>query len=322
MRDRKRLWGLSNNRCAFPHCLEQLMWSSPGAKSGFIVIGEEAHIVAEEEGGPRGKSSLTPSERNEYDNLILLCRKHHKNIDGDEQTYSVADLHSMKDAHVSSVANSVDKSRLYADEAWATIVDEFVSRADLDNWELRMSGFLRTSQGAWESTLDRLQELGVWLNGRIYPDSHTNLRRSLETFQGVSIDLLQVFSRHADQAFASDDAWIRTDRYYKRPYPNPHYYEDLRVFEHHFNLVNDLALELCRAANWVCDEVRSQLDPSFMTVRGALQVEGGPYEDGQTRWLRPEYSPKEITGGNPYPGLETFATVARYERDVHSKRDD
>lgn len=210
-------------------------------------------------------------------------------------------------------------NRLYADEAWATIIDEFVSRVDLGHWETRMSGFVCSSQGARESTLGRLEEVGVWLNGRIFPDTYPNLRRSLETFQDVSSDLLTVFSQHADQAFVSEDPWIRSDRYYKRPYPNPNYHRDLTAFEKHFNLVNDLALELCRVANWLCDEVRLSIDPMFMTARGAMQVEGGPYEDGLTRWLRPEYGAEDISDGAPYPGLGTFATVVRYERDIHSK---
>ena len=37
-------------------------------------FGEQAHIVAEEDGGPRGKSPLTLDQRNSYHNLILLCR--------------------------------------------------------------------------------------------------------------------------------------------------------------------------------------------------------------------------------------------------------
>jgi hypothetical protein len=295
------------------------MWPSVGAKSGFVVVGEEAHIVAEEPDGPRGQSPLTTAERDEYDNLILLCRKHHKIVDSDVVTYTVDSLHAMRDKHESSMSQAVDKVHLYWDEAWAAIVDDFASRMELDCWETRMSGFVRTSQGARESTLDLLQEVGVWLNGRIFPATYPSLRHSLETFQEVSIDLLTVFSRHADQAFAGEDPWIRSDRYYKRPYPNPNYYRDLTAFEKHFNLVNDLALELCRVANWFCDEVRRSIDPSFMTARGAMQLEGGPYQDGITHWLRPEYAAEDIADGTPYPGLDSFATVVRYERDIHSR---
>lgn len=77
--DRKLLWGLSGNECAFPQCA-QLLTAIPaeeGAESGStrpIVVGEEAHIVAEEDDGPRGDRSTPVPERNAYPNLILLCR--------------------------------------------------------------------------------------------------------------------------------------------------------------------------------------------------------------------------------------------------------
>lgn len=48
-----------------------------------IVVGHEAHIVAEEDDGPRGDPSMPVSERNAYPNLILLCPTHHTLIDKD-----------------------------------------------------------------------------------------------------------------------------------------------------------------------------------------------------------------------------------------------
>ncbi len=44
-------------------------------------FGEQAHIVAEEEEGPRGKSVLSKEERNSYHNHILLCPNCHTKID-------------------------------------------------------------------------------------------------------------------------------------------------------------------------------------------------------------------------------------------------
>lgn len=45
------------------------------------ILGEMAHIVAESPDGPRGQSPLTPTERNNYENLLLLCNVHHQLID-------------------------------------------------------------------------------------------------------------------------------------------------------------------------------------------------------------------------------------------------
>ena len=107
--DRKLLWGHSGTECAFPHCA-QLLTAIPaeeGAESGSthpIVVGEEAHIVAEKDDGPRGDRSMPVPERNAYPNLILLCRKHHVIIDKDHGIhFSVTQLRDMKAEHEASV---------------------------------------------------------------------------------------------------------------------------------------------------------------------------------------------------------------------------
>jgi hypothetical protein len=101
--DRKLLWGLSGNECAFPGCTQTLTLvplaaGAASASSVPVVVGEEAHIVAEEDDGPRGDSS-TPI-RNAYPNLILMCPTHHRLIDKDHgRHYSVNQLRQMKADH-------------------------------------------------------------------------------------------------------------------------------------------------------------------------------------------------------------------------------
>ncbi len=69
-----------------------------------IVVGHEAHIVAEEDGGPRGDPSMPVSERNAYPNRVLMCPTHHTLIDKDNGIhFSVEELHKMKRDHEESV---------------------------------------------------------------------------------------------------------------------------------------------------------------------------------------------------------------------------
>jgi hypothetical protein len=65
-----------------------------------VVVGHEAHIVAEEDDGPRGDASMPVGERNAYANLLLLCPTHHALVDKDHGIhFSVIQLHQMKDDH-------------------------------------------------------------------------------------------------------------------------------------------------------------------------------------------------------------------------------
>jgi len=72
----KQLYALSMNRCAYPDCPTPLVSPETGT-----VIGEVCHIRAHNVGGPRYLESQTDEERHGFDNLILMCRNHHKEID-------------------------------------------------------------------------------------------------------------------------------------------------------------------------------------------------------------------------------------------------
>lgn len=82
------LWGRSGNRCAI--CQKELVIDATETDDDSI-IGDECHIVARSTDGPRGASPL--KERNKYNNLILLCKIHHKQIDDQENEFPVERLH-------------------------------------------------------------------------------------------------------------------------------------------------------------------------------------------------------------------------------------
>lgn len=76
----------------------------------------------------------------------------------------------------------------------------------------------------------------------------------------------------------------------------------------------NLALELTRAANYVCDAVRHDLVRSYRINQGVLLIVGGPYMDFSYKTYRVEYRGDERTE-NPYPSLEAYKSL-RFERDL------
>jgi hypothetical protein len=94
-RTRKILWVEAGGRCAI--CRRQPL--APGTETDDpSVIGEEAHIVARSPGGPRA-GDIHPDRVDHHDNLILLCREHHKQIDDQPNHYTVDRLRQIKQAH-------------------------------------------------------------------------------------------------------------------------------------------------------------------------------------------------------------------------------
>jgi hypothetical protein len=69
------------------------------------VAGEVAHIKGERAGSARYDAAQPDDERQGYDNLMLLCPKHHKRVDWQEpDEHSVQRLAEMRERHLSHLA--------------------------------------------------------------------------------------------------------------------------------------------------------------------------------------------------------------------------
>lgn len=91
----KRLFAMSGNRCAFPNC------TSPIVEHDGTVTGEICHIRAQKAQGARHDQDQPERDRQSYKNLILLCRRHHRQVDSADKIYTVEVLAEMKSIHES-----------------------------------------------------------------------------------------------------------------------------------------------------------------------------------------------------------------------------
>ena len=82
----KRLFAVSNNRCAFPAC------ESPLVEVTGTITGDIAHIRASSPNGPRYDPAQCDEDRHSFGNLMLLCGRHHTIIDTEINEYSVPTL--------------------------------------------------------------------------------------------------------------------------------------------------------------------------------------------------------------------------------------
>ena len=82
---RKILWGMSGNRCAI--CKIKLVIDATDEDSE-SVVGDECHIISGAPAGPRYSSSFPLEKIDQEENLILLCKVHHKMIDDQHETYT------------------------------------------------------------------------------------------------------------------------------------------------------------------------------------------------------------------------------------------
>lgn len=116
----KILWGRAAGRCAVPSCRIEL-YADATDYDPIVIIGEIAHIEASSDSGPRANKTLAKKERDEYDNLILLCQNCHTRLDGQKNTNSVKYIKQLRSDHEAWVRNSLPE-RGRSTTGWATIL--------------------------------------------------------------------------------------------------------------------------------------------------------------------------------------------------------
>jgi hypothetical protein len=93
---RKILWARSGNRCAV--CRRELVINATAADDE-SVVGDECHIASGRPQGPRFDDQYPSDRIDDADNLILLCRVHHKMVDDQCVTYTMEALRALRSRH-------------------------------------------------------------------------------------------------------------------------------------------------------------------------------------------------------------------------------
>ncbi len=103
---RKKLWALSAGRCAI--CGIELIHDSSNSN-----IGQECHIVSSRPNGPRHQSNI--EDYDNYDNFILLCANHHREIDTNVDSYPVSTLKRIKRNHEYRIEKKLNEEKVKID---------------------------------------------------------------------------------------------------------------------------------------------------------------------------------------------------------------
>ncbi len=200
LKTHKMLWGRAACRCSEPSCRIEL-YEDETETDEATLIGEICHIVAESDDGPRANPTIPIKQRNSYENLILLCRVHHKIVDSQPEKYSVDYLIRLKKEHEIWVKSQLkfNKKKQIDDEYYADIIDEWHNLVHLDKWSIWSSSVLSHGQPSiWKEVDEDLFRLRRWLLNRIWPNRYPKLENALINFRLVLQDFQEIFRDHSE----------------------------------------------------------------------------------------------------------------------------
>lgn len=185
----RALFSRTGNQCAFPECVHPLVDDDDH------FIAQVCHIEAAEKGGPRYNSSMTDEDRKSIKNLIVLCYRHHVNIDSDTDLYTVKCLQDMKHGHESNfsarpymisdqVIDRISKEQMFFEHEISHINEVWQQEFDL---AMRLNLSKDPSEHL-NTILDNVSRIQTFLNE--LNEFLGNLPESIESFlDGLGYDL-------------------------------------------------------------------------------------------------------------------------------------
>jgi hypothetical protein len=293
--DRKILWGRAGNRCAFPDCRQELIRLGASAST---VVGEEAHIVAREVDGPRGADSMPEPERDRYYNLILLCPTHHTIVDKSETDFTIDALLQMKSAHETWVATQLGVAGPNANEIrYAELIQGWQERTiDSEWWQRLLPGCFEARNMVRSSDLRAAEATYEWIVSRRLPGELNFLETEFKRFESILLALLSVLNGILDRTERDNDALL----WHRPSYKDSDDETAFETWDWVGRVTPDLALELTRSANAICDAVISEFEGLFRSVEGVVTLRVADVMG--VKLYRPEYRPSD----ERFSDLESF----------------
>jgi len=175
----------------------------------------------------------------------------------------------------------------------------------------------------WEKDIEKLRSAISFILSRTYPEKYPEIKKALINFKNIANDFIKVFDKYADLVYYADEdkdwGYLRTRKFYKIDRWDEELYDKLYdKFVYHCLLVEDLALEMTRALNYLIELIRQNFDPKYRIENGLLLIEIGPFMDLSYHTIRLEYQDKEKE--NLYQGLRDFMS-SRTDRSYYRGKD-
>ena len=174
----KKLMATSGNECAFPGCTEPVV--DPEHNT---LLGKIAHIKGKKPGARRYDKSQTDEQCRAFENLVVLCGKHHDIVDdkNNEATYTVEYL-------VRAKADQMERVGREQDRGWIRSPNQtiWVSHGE----QVAAQWWVDKSGRGQIYTEEQLEVIGALFRMQVDLSQYSTLIETLETLQGDEVRTL------------------------------------------------------------------------------------------------------------------------------------
>ncbi|MBK3627000.1 HNH endonuclease [Streptomyces sp. MBT49] len=308
---RKVLWARSGGICAFTECLQELTVDlrdeeSATLSAAGVPLGEEAHIISGAKGGPRYESTYPEERVDSYENLILLCPTHHRLVDKNRGLgFTVDALRRMKVLHETEQRagkTHAERRREETEIRVSAVIEVWATKAGLDDWDSFTGKLNAPIPRLNASEIDALVMESEWLTTRKWPLGFPEMHRSFANYARNLSDMVSHIRRTMDRLDGREDIYEVYREHKHRRMSEEEYSHSSQQFQFNTDVLYELSYELTKAANFVCDAIRRELDPLFRLEQGVLPLRVGDGFFGN-KVLAEEYDAEELGRDFPYVGL-------------------
>jgi hypothetical protein len=273
---RVALWGRAGGRCCWQECRRPLTYR-PNETADPSLVGDVCHIRSKTPDGPRYDPDYPVDLLDAYDNVLLLCKIHHKIIDDHPDIYAVDKLCALKDQHESWIDSqlSVEEKRYQeVKEKYSEIIGGIESKLDFaeaDRWLSCMAN--SEYPNIKKEFADTLFDFPTWATRQMWPNS-------IPKFEACALNLVQVVDDYT-QFFVQYSSTKDSPGFYMIPkfyqsgdWDEERYERQSKKWEKVIGEARERSIEIGKALNLLVDVVRTEIAPDYRGAEGWFIVPG------------------------------------------------
>ena len=190
----------------------------------------------------------------------------------------------------SSLSESHDAKTKASDIIYAHLIDLTVEGCSFSTWEKWISGLYSPSHKITEDISDKALNYTLRTYRAVWPGTLPELESAMKFFSKTMNIMLNFYMKNAER---KEDYFVE-DRSYKRQWHTEEIFKELSDRRERWErYLDELIIEVVKAANWLAELVRRDINPLFMATDGKFSLIWGPDNNLSFHTISPEYSADE-----------------------------